>query len=274
MMRYLASTIGLALILVLSLPTFSNAQALERLTYRDDLFGWEAVGRLDLGSSGYCTGVLIAPEQVLTAAHCVFDRLGNPRPVHSLVFRAGYRDGKSIAERRVSHYAVMDDYEPLAGMTTRNVRSDAALLELSRPVPVSDANPFAIYTGPAIGNSVSVVSYGRNRDDALSWQRSCGVLGQGGGVISFDCDVTFGSSGAPVFSRGQRRSRIVSLVVGGRREDGGRSIAFGMELPAVVNQLKKKLRSMPGAGSGTAEFRRERVGTGRGTSGAKFEKAK
>lgn len=273
-MQRLTSLIYVTLASILLLPDLSKAQALERLTYRDDLFGWEAVGRLDLGSGGYCTGVLISPDQVLTAAHCVFDKNGNPRPVTSLLFRAGYRDGKSIAERKVSHYAVMDGYDYFSGMTTQNVKNDAALLELSRPIPVSEANPFAIYTGPAIGNSVSVVSYGRDRDNALSWQRSCGVLGQGGGLISFDCDVTFGSSGAPVFSRGQRRSQIVSLVVGGRQEESGKTVAYGMELPAVVSQLKRKLRSLPGAGSGTAEFRRERVGTARRASGAKFEKAK
>ena len=34
---------------------------------------WEAVGRLDIQGKGFCTGTLIAPDLVLTAAHCLYD---------------------------------------------------------------------------------------------------------------------------------------------------------------------------------------------------------
>ncbi|WP_367153196.1 serine protease, partial [Leisingera sp. F5] len=52
--------------------------------------GWEAVGRLNIGGRAMCTASLIAPDMVLTAAHCMYDirngRAVNPR---SLKFEAG-----------------------------------------------------------------------------------------------------------------------------------------------------------------------------------------
>ncbi|MGR3548365.1 MAG: trypsin-like serine peptidase, partial [Roseovarius sp.] len=166
-----------------------------RLTDRDDLFGWEAVGRVDLGRDGYCTGVLIAPDQVLTAAHCVYDRARQGIAPDIIWFRAGLRDGVVIAEAGAARYAVAPGYDPAAGMQAANVRRDVALLQLSTPIPAALAAPFHLAAAPAAHQRVSVVSYGRDRDKAPSWQRDCGLLWRSEGVMGFDCSVINGSSG-------------------------------------------------------------------------------
>lgn len=221
----------------------AQSDGLRRLTDREDLLGWEAVGRLDMNAGGFCTATLIASDLVLTAAHCVY-AAGQPRDVSELTFRAGLRDGVSVAERRIVSSAVSEAYDPAMGMRLDNVSQDVALLKLERPITVADANPFVLFQGDLRGPELSVASYGEGRAEALSRQRTCQVVTVQDPIIAFDCDVTFGSSGAPVFAKNGNRGRIVSIVSGSGTVAGAR-VALGMRLPTVVAQLKAQLRRQP-----------------------------
>jgi protease YdgD len=237
-----------AAILLTLLPGLTAAGSdspLTRLSDRDDLLGWEAVGRLDLAGRGFCTGTLIAPDLVLSAAHCVFERAsGKLLEAGSITFRAGLRDGVAVAERRVLQIEVPAGYRRQERLTNDNVRKDVALLRLRAPIVSSDADPFVLYSGAAPVRDVSVASYGMGRSEAISRQRRCTVLGSSNDLMAFDCNVTFGSSGAPVFTRTGGRGRILS-VISGRTQMNGREVAIGMALPSVVATLKAQMRRAP-----------------------------
>lgn len=265
----------LSAMLSLATPSFSDdTSALIRLTDREDLFGWEAVGRLNIASGGYCTGTLIANNLVLTAAHCVYDKKTNTlRAPSSFTFQAGLRDGKSIEESKASKVAVHQNYDPSAKISADYVRNDIALIKLEKSISSFTASPFKVHTGVKAGKKVNVVSYGRGRDKALSWQRNCSVTNRYTGLMQFNCNVTFGSSGAPVFAKEGRNWRILSIISVGHKR-GKETVSYGSELPKMISLLKKNLTHNGSYTSGiqTTQARRLVVGGNKSSSGAKFIK--
>lgn len=239
-MRAARAAVWLCLAALLCGPAVAEDDSgLERLTRREQLLGWEAVGRIDIVDGGFCTGTLIATNLVLTAAHCVMEPDGTPIDADRMTFRAGLADGTAIAEVAVRRTAAIPGYA-VARSDLDQLGLDAALLELASDIPAAVAAPFVVES-PGDGDEVSVVSYARGREEALSWQKVCSVLGRRSGLIAVNCNVTFGASGAPVLDRSFGRARIVSIISSGYAEQGA-VVAFGMELPGIVDQLKARLR--------------------------------
>jgi protease YdgD len=192
---------------------------------------WRALGRVQTELGGRCTGVLIAPDQVLTAAHClVAPRSGQFVQPGSVHFLLGYNLGQWVATARVRSYARAPDYVPLRGP----VGADWAVLTLERPLGTPDRILPLLRQAPAPRTPVMLGGYQRDRPEVLMADAGCRLIGlqrraDAPPTLVHDCAATSGSSGAPLLARLPDGS---GWGVVGVASATGRDVALGHAVPA------------------------------------------
>lgn len=219
----------------------SEDGALTRLLTLEEARPWAAVGRVNVAGNAFCTGTLIAPDRVLTAAHCLFfEATGRPVPPGEIHFLAGYRQGHFLAHRKVRRYVMPEAYRPDEADREVLLRADIAVLELESPIAANAVNAFERVDRPFAGDAVAVVSYARARAHAPSIQEPCHVLRLDGRIMLLSCDVDFGASGSPVFLRRDARPKVAALV-SAMTTWNGRKVAVAIDLHVALDDLLQRL---------------------------------
>ena len=215
------------------------AQAPERrMLDADEAAAYRGVGRLNVAGRRFCTATLIAPDVIVTAAHCLYHPATHARvPEDEMTFVAGLRLGEKAAVRKVVRAVTQPDFAFAGIADAAGVRADLAVLALARPVPGAAAAAFPTADWDADAGPLAVVSYSRDRAQAPSIE-DCPVEVTFGGVAALDCAATYGVSGAPVLQDG----RVVGVVSAmGRVLESDRPVTLAVLVGPWITPLLETL---------------------------------
>ncbi len=234
----------------------------DRIPMTSTSYPWSAIGRLqnpvDENRISICTGSLVAPDVVLTNAHCVVDPETN-QVKSDVIFKPNFINGRVDDEADVANVVDVIYGTDFSDSDDVPHPNDWAFAKLDRPLgdkygtlawtQLSMADLLDTYEGQLIlaGYSGDFPENAPGRTAGV--HDGCSILGEAQGSLLHDCDTFGGSSGGPILAVIDDEFRIVALNSAERFEEGrllstGETIRagivnYGVKIDPVVSFIRQ-----------------------------------
>jgi protease YdgD len=217
---------------------------------------WSMIGFVDLSQSS-CTGTLIGPATVLTAAHCIAnDGVIDTPPVE---FLAGFSNGTSITRSAVTGFHV-----PARWLDGEQDGTDFAFLYLADPIgddvgwmqvgPFTQAELSAYQAGN--GPDILQAGYSYDQQGVLTGNLDCPFIDLGPqNQLIHECDTLQGDSGSPLFIAADGGYRIVGVE--SHTESQPRE-PFDLNVAMYAEAITAELRAVASGGGAPTTTRPEK----------------